>query len=96
MALEINDLPQLQDLTPEQLKELFGGGRFQPQLEALEDRIVQSGFSVLSAATTTSASSVARRRADAKTPSGSQSKRGSSPTNAGVFLAVTAALSRSV
>lgn len=43
--IQINDLPLLQDLTEEQLKELFGAGAsFKPGLEALEDRQLMSGF----------------------------------------------------
>ena len=42
--IRIADLPQLQDLTPEQLKELFGAGprRFRPTLEAFEERMLPS------------------------------------------------------
>lgn len=48
MTIQINDLPQLKDLTPEQLKELFGAGKIRLNMEALEDRLVQSGFSAAS------------------------------------------------
>ena len=43
MPIQIADLPQLSDLTPEQLSELFGAGRFGLRLEALEQRLVQAG-----------------------------------------------------
>jgi hypothetical protein len=44
--IQIDDLPNLQDLTEEQLKELFGAGprKFRPSLETLEDRMVMSNF----------------------------------------------------
>jgi hypothetical protein len=50
--IQINDLPLLQDLTEEQLKELFGAGpkSFKPSFDALEERSLMSGFgSVLTA-----------------------------------------------
>src|SRR5437762_22514 len=42
--IQILDLPRLQDLTEEQLKELFGAGpmSFKPSLETLEDRLCMS------------------------------------------------------
>jgi hypothetical protein len=42
--IQIADLPLLKDLTPEQLKELFGAGprAFKPSFEALEDRTLRS------------------------------------------------------
>lgn len=50
--IQFADLPLLEDLTPEQLKELFGAGLkgYKPSFEQLEDRWLMSGFtSVLSA-----------------------------------------------
>lgn len=45
--IQFADLPRLQDLTEEQLKELFGAGRFRPALEQLEDRLVRSTLSYI-------------------------------------------------
>ena len=42
MSIQIADLPHLKDLTQEQLKELFGAGRFRPGVEGLEDRLAMS------------------------------------------------------
>lgn len=44
MSIQIADLPHLKDLTVEQLKELFGAGRFRPGVEGLEDRLARSGM----------------------------------------------------
>jgi hypothetical protein len=47
--IQIADLPLLEDLTEEQLKELFGAGAksYKPSLEQLEDRRLMSGFNLL-------------------------------------------------
>jgi hypothetical protein len=51
--IKITDLPLLQDLTEEQLKELFGAGAksYRPTFESLEDRRLMSGFTSLLATT---------------------------------------------
>jgi hypothetical protein len=50
--IQIGDLPLLKDLTPEQLKELFGAGpkAFRPSFEALEERQLMSASSLLATA----------------------------------------------
>jgi hypothetical protein len=47
--IKITDLPHLQDLTEEQLKELFGAGAksYRPTVESLEDRRLMSGLTLL-------------------------------------------------
>lgn len=64
--IQISDLPQLADLSEEQLKELFGAGprSFRPSFEGLEDRTLRSVFgSLLSTVPLPPVSStVARRR----------------------------------
>lgn len=55
--IQILDLPHLQDLTPEQLKELFGAGKFRPELMELERRMMPAAIGsfapILSTAPTT-------------------------------------------
>ncbi len=50
--IPIRDLPHLEDLTPEQLKELYGAGAkaFKPSMETLEDRQLMSASGSLLAA----------------------------------------------
>jgi len=63
--IKITDLPLLQDLTEEQLKDLFGAGprSYKPSFDALEDRQLMSGVNLL-----TTLTSVQRATVNASTP----------------------------